>query len=1068
MFTTLQKEYALIYYIRNVLGKPNNGFLHELYTEKNIKTILEALIKNKIKDQQTINVESVVKRVMRSIDISTLTNPRKENAKFNVLPYDPVSFMELYMGRTINNLLKDLTQRVFIDDITEAKDGIAVSFVSTFTIKDMINPNFIKLVTLDKRPDASEIEQAIHKRYPDANMFADAKDMSEIEESLKPFATQMARNHFTNKDLAALFKFIELNYGNNLNQISLTNGINAVVQNKKENIDEETFRPYRDQCEEDVKNMVMSTSSISDMLKRAAITRFAGTMKYTRNGTLEENEGPSNVIQITLSKQEQTVNGDNAKYDLFVSVLNNLLAAESLPTIKGGVYRSLNTVILTEEQYYALFPEYFVTVGSIKEKVSSESEMGGSTMKSGDETASVIDRYTGDDKADNEEDDEAFDSNAFTIGKTKKLMVAKMLATLNGHPENVPDTIEPKGNAKSMIQTLNRILVVELFDSSYGTLQGLVTFLTTGDLPNNLKDHIDELTELRDRFLAEHASERQGLSQRDIHVKAFATVLSELARLAKMDPQSELRYKEELSFNRTSNFTPNRNTTITSDGNTYILNNLSTIVNAMIEHAKEGQFIGSMTLASSDPVKCALGFLKDSGLLDEDNGVYRLETDSETIDTAINGMDWVSLPNNHYPMMSDALRNCSYIYKLNGWVRMNNDELRANKFTPIKDVKKKNEASDDTHRLVSMIEKLQYRIKPYVLKLKNIDLIINLLRKQYNLTSLNGVDEPVVNNGTLSAAEGMMQMFGTDQSAETLDKISLDYYINHVINLYEKQAEEACKVIKQTLAENHLLNEDVRNTLLSKVSDNERKKAIINEIFGVKKRETSGNLAEDIQRIEVRNIFTLSQYIINLYNKARNDVAAKNQSIASCFTARGYVKTSDLKEMANGNAPSRKMYTENGSGCPNEFMLNAYLIDILFEAVYLIAVQFDLPIQSKYTAQEANDLNDITEMKAYIKDNIGGIIVKDSTSYKQLLTAITTRLDILFETPMLNMVSAVIVNNPQVTQLTDAAYSKINAKNKHLTSQKVMSGVTAKHATDFDLEAKRNHEEELNKFWRRG
>ncbi len=87
MATTLQKEYALIYYIRNKLGQTaNNGFLHELYTKKNIKTILEALIQNIIKDNPTIAVDKVIDRVMYSIDLSKLTDPTWKG-RLSTLPY---------------------------------------------------------------------------------------------------------------------------------------------------------------------------------------------------------------------------------------------------------------------------------------------------------------------------------------------------------------------------------------------------------------------------------------------------------------------------------------------------------------------------------------------------------------------------------------------------------------------------------------------------------------------------------------------------------------------------------------------------------------------------------------------------------------------------------------------------------------------------------------------------------------------------------------------------------------------------------------------------------------------
>ena len=90
-------------------------------------------------------------------------------------------------------------------------------------------------------------------------------------------------------------------------------------------------------------------------------------------------------------------------------------------------------------------------------------------------------------------------ASVLTLGKTKKLMLAKMLATLNGHPETVPDQIESAKGKKSAIYELNRIFITELFNSPYPTIQALVGFLTHDELPPDMESHDDELFILRQK-----------------------------------------------------------------------------------------------------------------------------------------------------------------------------------------------------------------------------------------------------------------------------------------------------------------------------------------------------------------------------------------------------------------------------------------------------------------------------------------------------------------------------------------------------------------------------------------
>lgn len=1050
MATTLQKEYALIYYIRHKLGQAaNNGFLHELYTEKNVRTILEALINNKVKDQATINVEKVVDRVMPRIAIDTLTDPRKENAKFNVLPNTPVSLMQLYMGKTIDSMLLDTKQRIFIDDITDAKDGLGAWFVSTFTRKYMLGEHFNSLVSLDKKPSKSQIEEAIYKRYQNSPLFAGINDMSEIDNVLGEFVTPMVRHHFTNNDLNAVFAHIQENASGHLSEFSLPDAINDVIKIKETEVDSESFDDERDLHEKAVKDKVQSSASIGEFFKEASKTRFVGTMKYVRGGKADGSETPINEIQLTLRKQELTDDGSVDNYTQFVTLLNRLLAIESLPEVETGTFKELGTVRLTEEQYHALFPEYFVTVGIIKEKVSTASEMGGTTMKSGDEASNIVDNYTGEDKYDNDEDEDSYTSNVLTVDKTKKLMLAKMLATLNGHPQSVPDKITGSQMPNSAIYELNRILVKELFNSPYQTLQGLVEFLTTNNLPKELESHEKELRELNDSYLSASASESQASSELNVHIKAFATILSELSLRAQMDPRS--KYNQRISKSA-----PRKDITIKIGDSTYILNNLPTIVNLMVAYAKSGKIIGSITLTDSDPLKSAISFLTESGLLTGDNKVYTLDSDTESIRSKIDALNWIQLPTIHNPMMSDALRNCSYIYKHNGWEPMSNDELKANQFTPIQDKTKVKGKSDYTSKFVNMIERIQGRINPYISKLKNVNDIIDFIRKEYSIPNLTNIEPPKVTDSSLSAAEGMMGLIGTDNSAESVDQLAQGFYINTITTKYENLANKACKDIQTILKQEKLLTPEMHKALVNKYRYNGGKVAIINEIFNGVKKSASGNIAELPQKMETQHIFTIAQNIILLYNKVRKDLGESNPSIANAFPAeRKFIQVSEVKDMANGTTPSGKMYNEDGSGCPNDFLLNAYLIDILFESIYMLTVHLNIPDQSKYTAQDVVDMDNISEMERYIKANID-IRVDGALGYTSYLSSIRSRLGMLFTTSMHVPVVALITNNPDVNQLTIGAYNKINGKTTHSTSAKVMSAINERQKNRVTMKQREN------------
>lgn len=1051
MATTLQKEYALIYYIQKALKQTeHNGFLHELYTPEAIKRMVETLVKNNTKGQQTINVSNAVEDILNKVNINNFVNPNQLSEKTKLLPYDTTSFMQMCMGKTVDRTVLNMKQRLFIDDITEAKDGLAAYFVSTFTVKNMIHPSFEHLVKMDKRPDADEIANELHKRYPNSPLFKGAKDMSELESQIAPLVAPLTKNQFTYYDLDSLFRALD-NYPNVLDKISLTNAVNAVIRGKQEESPHTAFDAVRDHNEANVKARIKEAPSIDAFFKKSSGSRFVGTIKYKRNGTID-GVNRENVIDVSLRKEDR-------RFDDFIDVINRLLAIEGETEVTTGYFKDKRSVLLTERQYHVLFPEYFITVGAIKEKVSTESEMGGSTMKSGDEKTSVIDSYSREDNNYEEEEDDSLNSPDLYVGKTKKLMFAKMLATINGHPETVPDMLESKMGTKAMIYNLNRILITELFNTSYDNIVSLDNYLHTGQIPDKWSDDTaSALHALRDTYLKEQQAEHRQYAERDTHVKAFATILSELARLAKMDPQSEF---DKRSQKYGSNDISNQDVTLTCDGYTYVLSNasLSTIVNLMIKQAVQGKFVASATLTNTDALRCALGFLKDSGLLNEENKVYRLDADADSIKQTIDGLDWDQLPTIHHSMMSSALRNCSYIYKHNGWEPMSNDELSRSDVAPIQDEKKKTTQYDDIQSLISVVEGLQGQIKPYVLNLKAVNYIIDLIKKQYNIAELSPVEAPTVDEDTLSITDNVLHSFVTDDSAEAFDKFSQGYYISHITDQYNELVENTCENIKKVLTKNHLFNEGTRATLLSKVNNSGRPAKIITDIFGEKKVENNGLIAEDFNRIEMRNIFTIAQDTILLYNKALSDLRTKNPAIASNFYNRQYVTAEEVNLMSSGKTPSGKMYTEKGNPCRTAFLLNAYLIDILFEALYIISVNFDIQTEKTYTAQEVIAMKDVDEMKEYINYTLN--IKVNDTRYSQLLNTVNSRarINLLFNSDFLNLVPVVFVTHPEVKQLTIGSYKNISGDTTNVSIDKMMQGIAEKKTNQFDSKNKQLEDE---------
>jgi hypothetical protein len=347
-----------------------------------------------------------------------------------------------------------------------------------------------------------------------------------------------------------------------------------------------------------------------------------------------------------------------------------------------------------------------------------------------------------------------------------------------------------------------------------------------------------------------------------------------------------------------------------------------------------------------------------------------------------------------------------------------------------------------------------------VFKLKDINYIIDLLKKQYHIDTLSDVVPPEVSKEGLQRADIHMQSYATDNSAEAFDNFSQMYYLNYIREQYDEVAENARKAIRQTLAENHLLTTDVQNTLIQKVNrggNSGRKTAIINEIFDGVKRSSQGNLAENINKIELSNIVVLSESIIVLYNKALS-LCSNDTAITDVFSPIEHVTANDMDTMAKGSSPSGKTYTENGDSCQPQFILNAYLINILFEAIYMLRVHYGLQDPEEYTARDVDSLTNINEMEDYIKATIGSLTIKDNPKCRELLTKINRRLNLLFNnTNMLNLVIALRRNNPGLTRLTTGAAS-------HMSIERLMNNITSQQENDFDLKAKRRREALLDKY----
>lgn len=1074
MATTLQKEYALIYYLHTVIGQTNNnGYLNELYSEKNLKSILETLINNKVKDKAGVDVEELIPAILRQVNTDVLTDPNHKSAKFNILPNNPVSALELYMGKIINTELTNSKQRIFVDDITDAKDGMAGYFVSLFTINDMISSQFEKMVTWDQDMSINGIRKKLVELYTNSNAAVIREFHVDVNKIIRPFAQTLFDNNFTNKDFAYIEEYIKAYYKGNVNEVSIENAITAAIKKKKESegSDEQSvFELRREQQESNLKGKILSSTKISNFLDTSSDARFSGTMKYTRNGSLDGGESAERVIQIALSKQNRVDKENIDRFSRFVDVLNKLLNIETrrrggdsppIPPVRTGTYRAgrtkvIKTILLTEEQYHVLFPEYFITVGLINEKVSTASQLSGTQMKSGDEVTNVVDSYTGENKYEYD-DDESFSSTELTVDKTPKLVIAKMLAIINGHPESVPDTLTPTKMPNSTIYEVNRLLVRELCNTPYTYLREIGFFIESGQLPEELKPNLKALSNLRMTYLATCQEEHQQQAERDIHVKAHANILSELAQLANLDVKGK-------SMERNTN-----DIILKGNGCTFILNNLPEIVNMMISRTMKGEFIASMTCNDAKISQSAIDFLSKANLLKKVSATeYAIIPNIQDIQEIVDNLDWAALDTYHDRMLSTALNNCGYVYRLNGWTEMTEQERHHYKFSFVTEAPKTKDVDYDKTKLVDLFDHILNLIKPYMLKIRDTNRVIHLIESTCRgITGLPEVQAPVVNDDTMDVADGMLNMFGTDNSAEEANKLAEEYYTKYVIPQYEEAVSNACKAVHKKLSDHNMLTEITQRKLIQSCNHNGSLTKIVNEIFAGPKQAVYSNTASNYIQQEVRDIFTIAEAIISLYTTTRNSVCQSDPTIGNSFRDRQYITINEVKQMANGTTPNGKKYTEDGSDCPKDFLLNAYLIDILFETIYLLMVQFNLPAQTQYTVQNVLAMKNVTEMKRYINSNLD-VKLRDKVHDNGLITKIINRKNVLFTSHMVTMLSGLIVKHPDVSQLTTGEYSKINGQTTHMTSEKTLSNEIANIAKPIDADIQdRKREERIRRFFGR-
>lgn len=145
--TTLQKLYALIYYVR-MYGSDNsvdfNGYLNEVYTNAHIKEILKILIPDMLNETELklvcLNKEDIINTCHKKIvqNIQHFTTPRRDNQNgFNFLASMPSSMIYVYAKKIIRDVIRNSKPRFFVDETSMDSDNIGGIFTSTFMLKSL-------------------------------------------------------------------------------------------------------------------------------------------------------------------------------------------------------------------------------------------------------------------------------------------------------------------------------------------------------------------------------------------------------------------------------------------------------------------------------------------------------------------------------------------------------------------------------------------------------------------------------------------------------------------------------------------------------------------------------------------------------------------------------------------------------------------------------------------------------------------------------------------------------------------------------------------------------------------
>ena len=173
MFNTLQKLYALIYYIRTTIpGKElHNGYLNELYTPETVDLltdeIINAMVGNTDKKTSSASIGEIKKRLSLNAIIPSLTDPSKSDSSFKFLPETPKSMIRLYEGKKIANAIKAFQPRTFVQDALSTGGELAGYFVSIYTKSVFTSSEFAafdekyKYASIDKTRTAIKTARSI-------------------------------------------------------------------------------------------------------------------------------------------------------------------------------------------------------------------------------------------------------------------------------------------------------------------------------------------------------------------------------------------------------------------------------------------------------------------------------------------------------------------------------------------------------------------------------------------------------------------------------------------------------------------------------------------------------------------------------------------------------------------------------------------------------------------------------------------------------------------------------------------------------------------------------------------